>query len=133
MNEKTEKKDKTLEYVDEKVDRVYSLMLAHLEVDVAGVSMLINNKQFIIERLNELVAIGYERKIAEVSEFNRHIQNKPVLQINTAGEIINEYTSARDAASKIGVNHTSIYKGCNNGHKIKGFHWVYKEDYNRNR
>lgn len=133
MSEKTEPKDENLEYLDKKVARVYELMLAHLEVDVAGVSMLINNEQFIKDRLNELVTIGYERKITELREFNQRIKNKPVLQINLAGEVIAEFISGREAAKKIGVNHSTIHKSVRHGHKTKGHYFVLKEDYNRNK
>lgn len=59
----------------------------------------------------------------------------PVLQIDKAGNVVNEYYSTHEAQRRTGINASHIIDVCNGGKGIRktagGYVWKYKKDYNR--
>lgn len=58
-----------------------------------------------------------------------NVNCKKVYQLNDFKEIVCKYESIKDAASSIGVNHSSISKACKYFYRIRDSYWCFEDDF----
>ena len=69
----------------------------------------------------------YEDRLERIETGKNKRKARPVIATAEDGTTT-EYASVRDAAFAVGVNVAQIYVACQNGRRIRGFLWDYKED-----
>ena len=70
--------------------------------------------------------------ISKINIIDIAINKREILQYNLQGELIQEYSSLKEAAEKTQISKSIISKVCNHkGWTAGGYFWCYKEDINR--
>lgn len=69
----------------------------------------------------------YEDRLERIESGRNKRKGRPVIATAEDGTTT-EYASVKDAAFAVGVNVAQIYVACQNGRRIRGFQWDYKED-----
>lgn len=99
-----------------------------------GIPMSIETKRKLSESMSGEGNPNYgkpcsdERK-AKITESNKLVQVKPVLQYTKTNEFVREYVSIKEASEITGFNKTTIGKCCRGTHSIKsvgGYVWKFK-------
>jgi len=67
----------------------------------------------------------------EARENMRNAQIKiPIIQLDLKGNLINEWSGAREVSKKLNINQSCIWECLNKGRKTyKGYIWIYKTEY----
>lgn len=71
----------------------------------------------------------YEDRLERIETGRNKRKGRPVIATAEDGTTT-EYASVKDAAFAVGVNVAQIYVAFQNGRRIRGFQWDYKEDKN---
>lgn len=69
----------------------------------------------------------HKRKISEKAKRPRHVTRKPILQLDSFGNVIKEFDSTTSATIILELKHnTSINNALKSGKKAAGYFWKYK-------
>ena len=114
-------------YVDSDCNRYLNPSIDRID-DYKGYTF--DNMQLITWHENNIKGRNSVKNKEQCSEMAKKTWSKKVYQCTIDGEIINEYTSTREASRHLDIDSSAISKCCRNGIKsYKNIVWRYADEY----